>query len=151
MEIKVFQNAAFGTIRTMQDEKGEPLFCAKDVAEALGYDQPRKAVERHVDKDDGTKRTLIDSMGRKQRATFINESGLYALILSSKLPKAREFKHWVTSEVFPPPSVGRVDTWWPRGKPANMYHKSQITVSKRCRVEGWGVCQNAFFSYFRRG
>ena len=101
MEIKVFQNAAFGTIRTMQDEKGEPLFCAKDVAEALGYDQPRKAVERHVDKDDGTKRTLIDSMGRKQRATFINESGLYALILSSKLPKAREFKHWVTSEVLP--------------------------------------------------
>ena len=101
MEIKVFQNATFGTIRTMQDEKGEPLFCAKDVAEALGYDQPRKAVERHVDKDDGTKRTLIDSMGRKQRATFINESGLYALILSSKLPKAREFKHWVTSEVLP--------------------------------------------------
>ena len=150
MEIKVFQNAAFGTIRTMQDEKGEPLFCAKDVAEALGYDQPRKAVERHVDKDDGTKRTLIDSMGRKQRATFVNESGLYALILSSKLPKAREFKHWVTSEVLPP-SVGRVDTWWPRGKPANMYHKSQITVSKRCRVEGWGMCQNAFFSFFRRG
>ena len=107
MEIKVFQNAAFGQIRTMQDEKGEPLFCAKDVAEALGYDQPRKAVERHVDKDDGTKRTLIDSMGRKQRATFINESGLYALILSSKLPKAREFKHWGTSEVLPRhPSVG---------------------------------------------
>ena len=100
-EIKIFNHAEFGQIRTMQDEQGEMLFCGKDVAEALGYDQPRKAVERHVDKDDGTKRTLIDSMGRKQRATFINESGLYALILSSKLPTAREFKHWVTSEVLP--------------------------------------------------
>ena len=136
MEIKVFQNAAFGTIRTMQDEKGEPLFCAKDVAEALGYKNTRDALHKHVERDDVAKRDTIDSMGRTQLVTFINESGLYALILSSKLPKAREFKHWVTSEVLPRhPSAGG-DTWWPRGKPANIYHKSQITVSKRCRVEG---------------
>ena len=99
--IQIFQNQEFGAIRTMSNEQGEALFCAKDVALALGYDQPRKAVDRHVDKDDGMKRTLIDSLGRKQQATFINESGLYALILSSKLESARRFKHWVTSEVLP--------------------------------------------------
>ena len=96
-----FRNVEFGTIRTMSDEQGEPLFCAKDVAEALGYDQPRKAIDRHVDEDDGMKRTLIDSLGRKQQAIFINESGLYALILSSKLDSAKRFKRWVTGEVLP--------------------------------------------------
>ena len=100
-EIQFFKNAAFGTIRTMQDEKGEPLFCAKDVAEALGYKNTRDALHKHVERDDVAKRDTIDSMGRTQLVTFINESGLYALILSSKLPKAREFKHWVTSEVLP--------------------------------------------------
>ena len=100
-EIKIFQNQEFGAIRTMSNEQGEPMFCAKDVALALGYDQPHKAVERHVEKDDGTKHTLIDSLGRKQRAIFINESGLYSLILSSKLESAKRFKHWVTSEVLP--------------------------------------------------
>ena len=100
MEIKVFQNAAFGQIRTMQDEKGEPLFCAKDVAEALGYKLARKAVHDHVEKEDVLKRNTPTSSG-DQVMLFINESGLYALILSSKLPTAREFKHWVTSEVLP--------------------------------------------------
>lgn len=100
-EIQFFKNATFGTIRTMQDEKGEPLFCAKDVAEALGYKNTRDALHKHVERDDVAKRDTIDSMGRTQLVTFINESGLYALILSSKLPKAREFKHWVTSEVLP--------------------------------------------------
>ena len=106
MEIKVFQNAAFGTIRTMQDEKGEPLFCAKDVAEALGYKLARKAVHDHVEKEDVLKRNTPTSSG-EQVMLFVNESGLYALILSLKLPKAREFKHWVTSEVLPRhPSAG---------------------------------------------
>ena len=100
-EIQIFQNVEFGAIRTMSNEQGEPLFCAKDVCNALGYDQPRKAVDRHVDKDDGMKRTLIDSLGRKQQAIFINESGLYALILSSKLDSAKRFKQWVTKEVLP--------------------------------------------------
>ena len=99
--ITIFQNPEFGNIRTMRDEKGEPLFCAKDVCDALGYDQARKAVQRHVDEGDGTKHTLIDSLGREQQAIFINESGLYSLILSSKLEAARRFKHWVTSEVLP--------------------------------------------------
>ena len=100
-EIQIFQNVEFGAIRTMSNEQGEALFCAKDVALALGYDQPHKAVDRHVDKDDGMKRTLIDSLGRTQQAIFINESGLYSLILSSKLDSAKRFKHWVTSEVLP--------------------------------------------------
>ena len=96
-----FRNVEFGAVRTICNEQGEPMFCAKDVCEALGYDQPRKAISRHVEEDDGMKRTLIDSLGRKQRATFINESGLYALILSSKLESAKRFKRWVTSEVLP--------------------------------------------------
>ena len=100
-EIQIFQNVEFGAIRTMSNKQGEPMFCAKDVAEALGYDQPHKAIARHVEEDDGMKRTLIDSLGRKQQAIFINESGLYSLILSSKLESAKRFKHWVTSEVLP--------------------------------------------------
>ena len=84
----------------MQDEKGEPLFCAKDVAEALGYKLARKAVYDHVEKEDVLKRNTPTSSG-EQVMLFVNESGLYALILSSKLPTAREFKHWVTSEVLP--------------------------------------------------
>lgn len=100
-EITIFQNQEFGAIRTMSNEQGEPLFCAKDVAEALGYKLARKAVQDHVDKDDVLKWNLIDSLGRPQQSTFINESGLYALILSSKLEGAKRFKRWVTSEVLP--------------------------------------------------
>ena len=100
-QIQIFQNQEFGAIRTLSNEQGEPLFCAKDVAEALGYKLARKAVQDHVDRDDVLKRNLIDSLGRKQLTFFINESGLYSLILSSKLDSAKRFKHWVTSEVLP--------------------------------------------------
>ena len=100
-EIQIFQNQEFGAIRTLSNEQGEPLFCANDVAEALGYKLARKAVQDHVDRDDVLKRNLIDSLGRKQLTFFINESGLYSLILSSKLDSAKRFKHWVTSEVLP--------------------------------------------------
>ena len=100
-EIQIFQNVEFGAIRTMSNEQGEVMFCAKDVAEALGYKLARKAVQDHVDRDDVLKRNLIDSLGRQQLTTFINESGLYSLILSSKLDSSRRFKHWVTSEVLP--------------------------------------------------
>lgn len=99
-EIKIFKNQEFGAIRTISNEQGDVLFCANDVCNALGYDQPRKAVKRHVCEEDGTKHTILTN-GGKQLATFINESGLYALILSSKLESARRFKHWVTSEVLP--------------------------------------------------
>ena len=99
--IQIFKNAEFGAIRTMSNEQGEVMFCAKDVCNALGYNNSRDAMRKHVEMDDVAKRDTIDSMGRTQHATFINESGLYALILSSKLDSAKRFKHWVTSEVLP--------------------------------------------------
>ena len=99
-EIKIFQNQEFGAIRTISNEQGEALFCAKDVAEALGYKLARKAVQDHVDKGDVIKWNTPTTSGN-QLMTYINESGLYALILSSKLDSAKRFKHWVTSEVLP--------------------------------------------------
>ena len=77
------------------------MFCAKDVCDALSHSNSRKAIANLVDKDDVTRSYIIDSLGRKQQAIFINESGLYSLILSSKLESAKRFKHWVTSEVLP--------------------------------------------------
>ena len=99
-ELQIFKNQEFGTIRTTEIN-GEPYFVGKDVAEALGYEKPRNAIAQHVDQDDALKQGLTDSLGRTQEAIFINESGVYALVFSSKLPKAKEFKHWVTSEVLP--------------------------------------------------
>lgn len=102
-EVTVFKNLVhpeFGELRTIEID-GEPWFVGKDVAAALGYTKERNALDKHVDKDDALKRGVTDSMGRTQQMTIINESGLYSLILSSKLPSAKEFKHWVTSEVLP--------------------------------------------------
>ena len=99
-DMLIFESQEFGAIRTMSDERGEPWFCAKDVCDALGYDQTHKAVKRHVEEGDGTKRPTPTTSGIQQML-FINESGLYSLILSSKLESARRFKHWVTSEVLP--------------------------------------------------
>lgn len=79
----------------------EPWFVGKDVAEVLGYAKPLNAIAQHVDKDDSLKQGLTDSLGRQQKNILINESGLYSLILSSKLPSAKKFKRWVTSEVLP--------------------------------------------------
>ncbi|WP_276905080.1 phage antirepressor [Faecalibaculum rodentium] len=79
----------------------EPYFVGKDVAEVLGYVKPLNAVATHVDKDDSLKQGLTDRLGRIQETIFINESGLYSLILGSKLPEAKRFKRWVTSEVLP--------------------------------------------------
>ena len=100
-ELMIFRNVEFGAIRTMKNAQGEPMFCAKDVCEALGYKKTRNAIVQHVDEYDALKQGLIDSLGRMQQTVFINESGLYALILSSKLESAKRFKRWVTSEVLP--------------------------------------------------
>ena len=99
-EIQIFQNQEFGAIRTLSNEQGDVMFCAKDVAEALGYNNTMKAVRDHVDEEDKLRERIVLS-GQNRQAIFINESGLYALILSSKLEGARRFKHWVTSEVLP--------------------------------------------------
>ena len=100
-KIQIFQNQEFGAIRTMSNEQGEPMFCGKDVALALGYKKPLDAIAQHVESEDSVKHGLLDKRGCNQKTIFINESGLYALILSSKLEGARRFKHWVTSEVLP--------------------------------------------------
>lgn len=100
-QLQIFENPEFGKIRTILIN-GEIYFVGKDVATALGYANTRKAIIDHVDeedKKDGV--TIRDAIGREQFATVINESGLYSLILSSNLPKAKEFKHWVTSDVLP--------------------------------------------------
>ena len=101
-KIKTFHHHLFGDIRTMTNEKGDTFFVGKDVALALGYAKPENALSVHVDNDDKTT-TLIQGTGSnyKSKAIIINESGLYALVLSSKLPQAKVFKHWVTSEVLP--------------------------------------------------
>ena len=99
--IRTFKNEQFGRIRTMVDEKGEPWFVGTDVAKMLGYNQSDKAILRHTDEDDRMKCTVTDNLGRGQNTFVINESGLYSLILASKLPQAKAFKHWVTAEVLP--------------------------------------------------
>ena len=99
-EIRIFKSEEFGEIRTVEI-CGEPWFVGKDVAETLGYERPTKAVSDHVDGEDRDEVPIQDPIGRMQNTAIINESGLYSLILSSKLPSAKAFKRWVTSEVLP--------------------------------------------------
>lgn len=99
-ELQVFKNQEFGSVRTLVIDN-EPWFVGKDVADVLGYAKARNAIAQHVDEDDALKQGITDSLGRRQETTFINESGLYCLVLSSKLPSAKKFKRWVTSEVLP--------------------------------------------------
>lgn len=98
-ELKIFNSPEFGQVRTLAID-GEPWFVGKDIAVALGYSNPRKAMIDHVDPEDKGV-TKCDTLGGSQEMTVINESGLYSLIMSSKLPTAKKFKHWVTSEVLP--------------------------------------------------
>lgn len=100
MEIQIFKNVEFGSVRTLEID-GVIYFVGKDVAQALGYSQTDKAIVRHVDEDDRTKYTVTDNLNRPQETFIINESGLYSLILSSKLPNAKKFKRWVTAEILP--------------------------------------------------
>lgn len=98
-EIKVFENPEFGAIRAVE-KNGEPWFVGKDVADTLGYQNGSRDINRHVDDEDRRKIMLSDGKQNKE-TIIINESGLYSLILSSKLPTARAFKRWVTAEVLP--------------------------------------------------
>lgn len=98
-ELQIFHSPEFGEIRTAGTIE-EPLFCAVDVCRALGYAKPQNAVAQHVEEEDALKRG-IPTAGGEQQATFVTESGLYALIFGSKLETAKAFKRWVTSEVLP--------------------------------------------------
>lgn len=97
-ELQVFNNPEFGEVRTIEIDN-KPYFVGKDVAEILGYSNPQKAIRDHIDEDDKTVNESFTVNGTQ--AVLINESGLYSLILSSKLPTAKKFKRWVTSEVIP--------------------------------------------------
>ena len=99
-ELKIFKNSEFGEIRTVEIG-GEPWFVGKDVAEVLGYSKARNAILAHVDTEDKKDAPIQGDLGGTQNMIIINESGLYSLILSSKLSNAKAFKRWVTSEVLP--------------------------------------------------
>ncbi len=100
-KIEIFNNEEFGQIRTIQ-KNGEVWFVGKDIATALGYSNPSNAVVTHVDDDDKTTYlNQVSGSNYKSKTTIINESGLYSLVLSSKLPSAKKFKRWITSEVLP--------------------------------------------------
>ena len=98
-DLQIFSNPEFGQVRTVEID-GQPWLVGKDVAVALGYKNPRDAITRHVDTED---KDVVkhDTPSGEQEMLIINESGLYSLILSSKMPKAKAFKHWVTGEVLP--------------------------------------------------
>ena len=99
-ELQIFSNNEFGQIRTIVFD-GEPWMVGKDVAAALGYSNPRDALGKHVDAEDKNTVAIRDGIAGNPNLTIINESGLYSLVLSSKLPGARKFRRWVTSEVLP--------------------------------------------------
>lgn len=98
-ELKIFENKAFGKVRVIE-RNNEPWFVGKDVAEILGYSDTFGALKKHVDQED-RQNCQNSSFESNRGLTIINESGLYALILSSKLPVAKQFKRWVTSEILP--------------------------------------------------
>lgn len=99
MELQEFTNAEFGNVRVLEIDR-EPWFVGRDVAEKLGYVETAKAIRTHVDEEDKGV-SILDTPGGRQKFTTINESGLYSLMLSSKLPSAKRFKRWITSEVIP--------------------------------------------------
>lgn len=146
-ETQIFQSEEFGSVRVLEREEG-PWFVGKDVASILGYANPRKALLDHVDEEDRDGVTIRDSMGREQTATVINESGVYSLILSSKLPRAKAFKRWITTEVLPAIRrtggyMGRTEGLSDAEIMARALEISQRTISERNRRIGELEIQNS--------
>lgn len=146
-ELKIFESEKFGKVRTVVID-GEPWFVGKDVAEALGYANTRDALATHVEEED--KKTVVISDGKRgnPNQVIINESGLYALIFGSRLKSAKEFKHWVTSDVLPsirrtgkyeanknntiiPTVVGSATQIPPLG---NWYDKMKLRIDALCEI-----------------
>lgn len=127
-EITVFENTEFGSVRTLVIN-GEPYFVGKDIALILGYAKPRNAIAAHVDEEDKKDAPIQGDLGGTQEMTDINESGLYSLILSSKLPKAKEFKRWVTSEVLP--SIRKMGSYSIQHKVDSYMIEDSIARAKR--------------------
>ena len=127
-EITVFENTEFGSVRTLVIN-GEPYFVGKDIALILGYVKPRNAIATHVDEEDKKDAPIQGDLGGTQEMTVINESGLYSLILSSKLPKAKKFKRWVTSEVLP--SIRKTGSYSVQQKVDSYMIEDSIARAKR--------------------
>lgn len=127
-EITVFSNTEFGSVRTLVIN-GEPYFVGKDIALILGYAKPRNAIAAHVDEEDKKDAPIQGDLGGTQEMTVINESGLYSLILSSKLPKAKSFKRWVTSEVLP--SIRKMGSYSIQQKVDSYMIEDSIARAKR--------------------
>ena len=138
--VYVFDNAI---VRTDRTSDGEPLFCAKDVCDILGYANARDAVRQHTDSNyDVVKCDIIDKLGRKQSMTFVNESGLYALIFGSKLEGAKAFKRWVTSEVLPSiRKTGAYSSNQTESKPKAITLETKVNVA-RIVLEAAGITGN---------
>lgn len=141
-ELQIFNNEEFGEIRTVTIDN-EPWFVGKDVAEALGYAEPRSAVSKKVEECDRGVAEMETPSG-KQKMTTINESGLYALIFGSKLESAKRFKHWVTSEVLPSiRKTGGYDMKQPQGKELLTIFNNQMDGIARGILEAFGIKSNA--------
>ena len=100
-ELKLFENPEFGNVRTIETNDGNVMFCGTDIAKALGYNNAPDAIQKHCRKDGIAKCDSVDSRGRKNTLTFINEGNVYRLITHSKLPNAERFEKWVFEEVLP--------------------------------------------------
>lgn len=123
-EIQIFNNPEFGEIRTLEINN-EPWFVGKDIADVLGYTNPQKAIRDHVDDEDKTLNETFTVNGTSP--WLINESGLYSMILSSKLPSAKRFKHWVTSEVLP--SIRKTGNY--TAKPVDPLKEKRVQIMER--------------------
>ena len=131
-ELQIFNNPEFGDMRIIE-LNGEPWFVGKDVARALGYAEPTKAVRERVDSEDrGVSK--IDTPSGAQEMTIINESGLYSLVLSSKLPSAKKFKRWVTSEVLPALRKHGSYQGRPKSSAEMFYAQAQINMEVEQRM-----------------
>lgn len=147
MKNLVFKSKEFGQIRTCT-VKGETYFVGKDVASALGYKKPENAIATHIDEEDKTS-TLIQGSGSnyKSQVIVINESGLYSLILSSKLDSARRFKRWVTSEVLP--AIRKNGRYELESKAKELQQQNRLLESKNILLEEITAQQKPLTDYAR--
>ena len=144
-ELQIFRSERFGEIRTLTGENGEVLFVGKDVAKALGYAKPQNALATHVDKEDRST-APIQGTAYETRAIVINESGLYSLILSSKLEQAKAFKRWVTSVVLP--QIRKTGSYIPELRLLNAPASNCMTATEIARL--WGMDVKAFNNLLER-
>lgn len=151
-DLAIFENPEFGHIRGLKIE-GEPWFVGKDIAAALGYSDTAQAIRKHIDDED---KGVVESTtpGGKQNITIINESGLYSLMLKSKLPGAKKFKRWVTSEVLP--SIRKTGAYsMPgagRAAPADdaMFERLWAELERKQKINGYVDRFCSYFGWSRR-